>query len=97
MPALSSMKSKPCRLLLGETSLYPDFTIKKPRTGQLAYWEHYGLMDDYKYQASFRSKTNLYCQNGIFPGVNLFMTFESASHPLQTKDVSAIIDKLLEY
>ena len=35
-----------CALQLGETTLYPDFTILHPKTGEIFYWEHFGMMDE---------------------------------------------------
>lgn len=43
-----------CQLVLGDRILYPDFTIRHPITGNLYYWEHFGLIDnaDYSKKAS---------------------------------------------
>ena len=35
-----------CALHLGEITLFPDFTIRHPKTGGVYYWEHFGLMDN---------------------------------------------------
>ena len=34
-----------CGLQLGSRLMYPDFTIRHPKTGEFYYWEHFGLMD----------------------------------------------------
>jgi len=39
-----------CALELGHSTLYPDFTIRHPKTGEICYWEHFGLMDDPSYR-----------------------------------------------
>lgn len=33
-----------CSLQLGDTIIYPDFTIRHPQTGKLFYWEHFGYI-----------------------------------------------------
>lgn len=33
-------------LVLGNSTIYPDFTILHPKTGKIFYWEHFGFMDD---------------------------------------------------
>ena len=34
-----------CELKLGSITLFPDFTIRHPETGEIFYWEHFGMMD----------------------------------------------------
>ena len=41
-----------CALQLGENTLFPDFTIRHPKTGDVYYWEHFGLMDNPSYSSS---------------------------------------------
>ena len=36
-----------CPLELDGVILYPDFTIRHPQTGQVYYWEHFGLMESF--------------------------------------------------
>ena len=63
-----------CALSLGDTIVYPDFTILHPRTYEIIYWEHYGLMDEsYYYQNAF-SKLQLFTSHGIVPSINLITT-----------------------
>lgn len=37
------------KLLFGDIEMYPDFTIRHPKTGQWFYWEHFGLLDKADY------------------------------------------------
>ena len=80
-----------CMLDLGNTTFYPDFTILHPLTGELIYWEHFGLIDDESYRENFFSKLDLYIRNGIIPTRNLIMTFETHDMPLQTDYVNEIV------
>ena len=66
-----------CALNLGHTIIYPDFTIRHPMTGDLFYWEHFGMMDDPNYYKNAYSKLLLYTSEGMVPGVNLITTFET--------------------
>lgn len=71
--------------------MYPDFTIRHPITGEMVYWEHFGLMDEEAYRNSVYKKLKLYCDNGIIPSINLITTYETKQHPLDANHVEAII------
>ena len=81
-----------CALHLGDTIVYPDFTIPHPLTGVMHYWEHFGLMDDPTYSKNAYSKLQLYSSHGIIPFVNLIVTFETKQNPLSIDLVNKIID-----
>lgn len=83
-----------CELLLDNITLYPDFTIRHPVTGQTFYWEHFGMMDDPSYCKNVASKLQLYMSNGIIPSIQLITTYETRAHPLSTSTIENII---LEY
>lgn len=82
-----------CELELGDTILFPDFTIRHPETGKEYYWEHFGLMDDSRYNKNAFSKLQLYSNNGIIPGVQLITTYETKDTPLSAE----LVEKLVEY
>jgi len=82
-----------CELKLGRRNIYPDFTIKHPKTGEVYYWEHFGMMTDEEYIRKACAKIQMYALHGITPGVNLIMTFETPEHPLGAEDVMEIIEK----
>ena len=79
------------KLVLDGITIYPDFTIRHPVTGQYYYWEHFGMMDEEDYRNHAFNKMNLYCKNGIIPFVNLIMIFEAQNQPLRIKRVESII------
>ena len=55
-----------CELQLGDFKIYPDFTIRHPKTGKTIYWEHFGKMDDPKYRRSRKdSKREVCLENKI--------------------------------
>ena len=83
------------KLVLDGVTIYPDFVIRHPVTGQFYYWEHFGMMDDEKYRINACNKIKLYCQNGIIPSVNLIMTFETKNNPLSIEKVKLIIQEYL--
>jgi len=79
-------------LLLGETTIYPDFTLRHPVTGDFYYWEHFGMMDDETYTVKASKKIAQYSLNGIVPSVNLLMTFETGDEPLRLEYVRKLIE-----
>ena len=82
-----------CGLHLGEITLFPDFTIKHPQTGQNFYWEHFGLMDDLNYSKNVCSKLQIYTSNGIIPSINLITTFETKNKPFDPHMAEKIVEE----
>lgn len=80
-----------CELQLGDTLLYPDFTVKHPKTGQIYYWEHFGIMDNDSYAQNAFMKLQLYNSNGIIPSVQLITTYETKEHPLSTAVIENVV------
>lgn len=76
-----------CALHLDNNIIYPDFTIRHPHTGNLFYWEHFGLMDDPLYCKNACSKLALYSSAGIIPSINLITTYETHDHPLTSETI----------
>lgn len=82
-----------CALSLEGITIFPDFTIRHPKTGQFFYWEHFGKMDNPAYYKNVYSKLQLYNSNGIVPSINLITTYETKDNPLS----SEIIEKLVNH
>lgn len=82
--------------LKGNEVRYPDFTILLPNTRKIKYLEHCGMMDDEKYLNGFFGKMSIYNRNGIILGRNLFMTFESKNHVLDTRELKRVIESIME-
>ena len=80
-----------CPLCLEGITLYPDFTIRHPKTGNYYYWEHLGLMEDPSYCKHATSKIELYSRNGIIPTIQLITTFETKEHPLSPETITNTI------
>ena len=78
-------------LILGSVTIYPDFTIRHPNTGNFFYWEHFGLADDPSYRKNMNSKLQLYTSYGIYPTIQLITTYETKDSPLNTELVENII------
>lgn len=86
-----------CELVLVNKIYYPDFTILKPKTNELVYHEHCGMMDDYHYVDQFLEKVGNYAQSGIYLGQNLTVTLETEDAPLRLQDVDNLIERLQDY
>ena len=85
-----------CPLMLkGYGKVYPDFTILNVKQRKELYWEHFGMMDDSDYVEHALQKIALYEQNGIFPGENLILTYETKQNPINQKIISLMIERYL--
>lgn len=80
-----------CELVLSNQTIYPDFTLLNPTTNGLLYWEHFGLMDNSSYASNSFNKLRFYYDNGLIPGKNLIITFETRSNPFTFKNAEAAI------
>lgn len=80
-----------CELVLPTGIIYPDFTILHPTTLKIYYYEHFGMMDVESYAKNACEKIKVYCQNNIYPNVDLLMTFETKERQLFGVDVEKLI------
>lgn len=62
---------------INNKTLYPDFLIICPYTGQLKIWEHFGLLSDPIYEKKMKDKIVLYHKLGFKLFENVIYTFES--------------------
>lgn len=81
-----------CPLILGNVTVYPDFTILDVKRRREIFLEHFGRMDDPEYALKFVRKVSLYESNGFFAGERLLMTFEAAKAPLDIPAVHRLIE-----
>lgn len=82
--------------LKGVGVVYPDFLALNTRTRKEIWYEHLGMMDDPTYVENAIRKIASYEQNGIFPGENLILTYETKKNPLNQKMVNLIIQHYLK-
>ncbi len=82
-------------LLKGYGTVYPDFTIMSRKTGKEIYWEHEGRMDDPKYAESAVRKIDSYMKNGIIPGDNLILTYETSTFVLNDYSIEMMIERYI--
>lgn len=76
-------------------TVYPDFTILSKRIGKIIYWEHAGRMDDPYYVNDFVKKLNTYVMNGLLPGKDVILTYETQNNPLEIGVVKRMIKELI--
>ena len=81
-------------VLQDNIKIHPDFTILKMPEREEVYLEHFGMMDDSDYVRNVMRKLNTYEKNGIYIGVNLFVTYESAKYPLNTRGLDGMLRQL---
>ena len=82
-----------CALQIGDYKIYPDFTIMHPKTGKIIYWEHFGKMDDPKYNRNVGDRIQIYINNEIIPSIDLIITYETSTHPLSVDEVEKIVNE----
>ncbi len=75
---------------------HPDFTVLHVRERKEVYWEHFGMMDDVEYVEKAVQKIMIYVQNGIIPGKNLILTYETKKSPLNQKIIRMMIQEYLK-
>ncbi len=78
--------------LKGYGVVYPDFTLLDVVEREECYFEHFGMMDNEEYCKKAILKLENYARNGIFPGKNLLITFETLQTPLDMK----VVEKMLK-
>lgn len=79
------------QLILDDVELYPDFTIRHPKTGEYFYWEHFGLLDKPEYVKTMHTKMQLYTANNIMPSIKLITTYETKEKPLTFEMVELLV------
>lgn len=84
-----------CKLELDDTCFYPDFTILHPKSKQLIYWEHFGMMDNPSYSNKAFNKLKFYTSHDLLLNINLLATFETQSHPLTYEQIERVIHSYL--
>ena len=82
-----------CKLIAGNKVMYPDFTIRHPKTGQYFYFEHCGLMDKAQYAYDSFDRLGTYYKIGVIPGINLILTYENEENPLSME----LVEKIIQY
>lgn len=76
-------------------TIYPDFTFLSRKSGKIVYWEHEGMMDNPDYARSAVQKIELYERNGLFPGEDLILTFETSASIINTELMKELTMKYL--
>lgn len=82
-------------VLKGYGKVHPDFTVLNIKLRKELYWEHLGMMDDSEYVEHALQKIATYEQNGIFPGDNLILTYETKQNPINQKIIMLMIRRYL--
>lgn len=82
--------------LKGVGVVYPDFMTLNIQRRKEIWWEHLGMMDDPNYVENAIRKIASYEQNGIFPGENLILTYETKKNPLNQKVIKMMIQRYLQ-
>lgn len=78
-------------LIIGDMTFHPDFTILRMSDRRVLYYEHLGRMDDPGYSNKNTRRINIYSNNGIILGDNLFISMDTSLHPLDIRTVDRLI------
>jgi len=82
--------------MAGGEIFHRDFTVLHIEERKEMYWEHLGMLDDMDYLENALQKIIIYEKNGIFPGKNLILTYETKKNPLNPSIVNMLIDEYLK-
>ena len=82
--------------LNGLGRVHPDFAVLNVKERKEIYWVHLGMMDDPVYAEKAIKKIAAYEKNGIFPGENLILTYETRTSPIEQKVVALLIERYLK-
>lgn len=82
-----------CGIYFDGAQYFPDFTAFHSAKKQKMYWEHFGMMDIPSYFEKAYRKMHTYNVHGIIPTINLIMTFETQSQPLDSMKIQRVIDE----
>ncbi len=82
---------KPFTLFDGHT-IYPDFSIIHPESGELFIWEHFGRMDAAWYSNETVKKIKDYAKSGMSLGKNLIATFDTEEYKLTKEEIKQTIE-----
>lgn len=86
---------EPALDLSGYGYVKPDFIVLNIRTRKEYYWEHLGMMEQTEYCEKAIKKIELYEKNGIYPGKQLILTFETNEHMLNIRVLEKLIREFL--
>lgn len=76
--------------------VHPDFTILNKKSGKIYYWEHIGMLGDRIYSNDFVRKVNDYIEDGIIPGKQLILTYETKDEPLNIQVVKILVEEIVK-
>ena len=79
-------------VMLGDRTVYPDFAILKPKTNQIIYWEHAGMLDELEYAENLGNKLREYSAHNINMGQNIILTTESIDCPISVMHIEDLIN-----
>lgn len=83
---------KPMKMPNGKI-YHPDFTLLEIRSRKELIWEHLGLIDKRSYIEDALERMEQYKKKGIYPGVEMIVTYETTEKPLSTRDIKEIIKR----
>lgn len=77
--------------LKGMGTVHPDFTVLNVRLRKVFFWEHQGMLDREEYAERTAQKMCAYVANGLLPGRDLILSYETKDWQLSTSVIEMII------
>lgn len=74
---------------------YPDFTLLNPKTQEVVYHEHLGLIDKEEYRQSNMEKLDEYRRNEIYQGKNLIVTYEGEGSYFNIREIREMVSAII--
>lgn len=82
-------------LRIGEHTYYPDFTVLKPRDGEIIYWEHFGMVNNLEYNKAMDQKLTTYRKHEIVPWEKLITTYDNKNGSIDAQVIQNIIKSFI--
>lgn len=79
----------------GSVIIAADFIVLSVRRQKFLVWEHFGRMNDPKYQKTYLWKLRKYAKAGLVVGVDLLTTFDDVDGAIDTGQIKKYIEEVI--
>ena len=77
--------------IFGGMPIAPDFTIYSKKLHREIIWEHFGLMNDPRYQQKYQRKMAAFATAGYLPYINLITTFDDTDGNIDSRQIDRLV------
>lgn len=77
--------------IFGGIPIAPDFTVYSEKLQREIIWEHFGLMNNPRYQSIYQKKMAAFAAAGYYPYINLITTFDDADGNIDSRLIERLV------